>query len=327
MNQYSWRNIAVSCTLVFTWCLLTLHWPVSAQSVPDLINYQGYLTDEKGDPIANMDEGEDRVLEFNIYDASSGGSLVWGPQVVVTRVTKGHFNTIFGGKDNNNRSLSDVFGSANRYLGIKVARTEAELASSLEVSPRQRVLSAPYALTAFNGVPPGTVVAWAGLNAPAGWLPCDGAGLHSQKYPELFSAIGKSWGDGSNDADASTDFNAPDLRGRFLRGVDGTANRDPEKSIRVSCNLGANSGNAVGSVQNDSTKMPNAAFSILPSGKHRHMFNILDDDGGQASAADGSGRDDGDVWVSEAPDHTHGIGGGDPETRPLNAYVNWIIKF
>jgi hypothetical protein len=61
-------------------------------------------------------------------------------------------------------------------------------------------------------VPVGTVVAFAGISAPEGWLLCDGA-LHSRAtYPELSAVLASTYGgDPSN-------FRVPDLRGRTAVG-------------------------------------------------------------------------------------------------------------
>lgn len=59
--------------------------------------------------------------------------------------------------------------------------------------------------------PVGVIEAFAGVNAPAGWLFCDGSAVSRIQYPELFSALGTTYGSG----DGSTTFNIPDLRGRM----------------------------------------------------------------------------------------------------------------
>lgn len=74
----------------------------------------------------------------------------------------------------------------------------------------------------------GAIVPFACLAAkvPAGWLLCDGRPMRSSDHAELYAAIGTAWGNGSRDqegqaeADPETDFNLPDLRGYFLRGLD-----------------------------------------------------------------------------------------------------------
>lgn len=53
--------------------------------------------------------------------------------------------------------------------------------------------------------------------AQDGWLSCDGSAVSRATYPNLFSAIGETWGPG----DGVTTFNLPDFRGRALIGFDG----------------------------------------------------------------------------------------------------------
>lgn len=63
--------------------------------------------------------------------------------------------------------------------------------------------------------PPGAVCPYAGTVAsvPAGWLLCDGASYLRSDYPDLFAAIGTTYG-----AADGTHFNVPDLRGRAIAG-------------------------------------------------------------------------------------------------------------
>jgi len=61
-----------------------------------------------------------------------------------------------------------------------------------------------------GNVPVGTVLDYAGANAPFGYLLCDGSPVSRATYSDLFAAIGTSFGAG----DGSTTFNLPDLRGK-----------------------------------------------------------------------------------------------------------------
>lgn len=122
---------------------------VWGQSVPALINYQGQLTGADGSPMATRDY----VLEFNVFDAASGGTLIWGPQIFDGRsgpgsgpkipVVQGWFNVMLGPVDQAQppRSLADAFSSENRYVEIKVD-------GGVPIAPRQRFVSAPFALKA-----------------------------------------------------------------------------------------------------------------------------------------------------------------------------------
>ena len=64
----------------------------------------------------------------------------------------------------------------------------------------------------------GDIIAFYGSTAPEGTLVCNGAAISRTTYSELFGVIGTTAGAG----DGSTTFNLPDLRGLFLRGLNGT---------------------------------------------------------------------------------------------------------
>lgn len=69
-----------------------------------------------------------------------------------------------------------------------------------------------------GGTPPpapaGVIAAFAGVDAPLGWLVCDGTAISRTGYPDLFAVLGTSYGYG----DGTYTFNLPDLRGRFPLG-------------------------------------------------------------------------------------------------------------
>ena len=65
-----------------------------------------------------------------------------------------------------------------------------------------------------SGNPTGTIIAWAGLTPPAGYLECAGQILKRDIYKDLFKAIGTVWGTTGED-----NFQLPDFTSaaRFLR--------------------------------------------------------------------------------------------------------------
>jgi hypothetical protein len=67
-------------------------------------------------------------------------------------------------------------------------------------------------------VPPGAMIEFGGLTAPAGWLPCDGREVSRTTYAALFAAIGTLWGDG----DGATTFNVPSCQNRVTMGASTT---------------------------------------------------------------------------------------------------------
>ena len=151
--------------------------------------------------------------------------------------------------------------------------------------------------------PPGTIVAYIGDAAPTGWMLCDGTELNRVGLgANLALVIGTRFGTA---ADPVNNFKLPDLRGYFLRGVDGSAGRDPDKATRTPMATGGVSGNAIGSVQPDQLK------------SHSHAIKL----GGDGFVAGGKPQ-----RTSGYNDNSETEFTGGAETRPKNAYVNYIIK-
>lgn len=219
--------------------------------------------------------------------------------------------------------------------------------------------SMPEPALQVGGSPIGTITAFGGNFSTAnvamleksGWLPCDGRPLRRldaqgkpTAYAELFSVIGENFGEGyDRDIDPSKpggspgtkqgDFNLPDCRGRFLRGVSDNTGRDVDADRRSAMRQGGNTGNEVGSVQDNATKLPNTPFTTSDPGNHTHGDPTWDGQAGKYEiAVNNRGPGNIDYGNESAPTtaagaHTHTISGGDGETRPKNINVNWIIKF
>ena len=141
-------------------------------------------------------------------------------------------------------------------------------------------------------------------NPPAGYLYADGSAVSRSVYADLFRKIGTTHGSGNG----STTFNLPDYRGRFLRGVDGGVGRDPDRASRSAMNTGGNTGDAVGSVQSDQYRS--------------HTHNVPSANAGGAGGQPGPVNAGGTLNTSF---NTQSSGGN--ETRPINAYVNYFIKY
>ena len=80
---------------------------------------------------------------------------------------------------------------------------------------------------ATDQTPAGTVIYSARSTAPAGYLHANGAAVSRSTYAALFTAIGTTYGAGNG----STTFNVPDLRGEFLRGLDGGRGVDTGRAL------------------------------------------------------------------------------------------------
>jgi microcystin-dependent protein len=177
-------------------------------------------------------------------------------------------------------------------------------------------------------MPAGMVLAWAGNNPPKGYLLCDGKSYRRSDFPDLFRSIGTIWG-----GDAVELFKVPDLRGRFLRGVDAGAGRDLEAPVRKGDD-GSPIGDKPGSVQNDAMEIHRHNDS-----GHSHSYTTLleqpgDDD--QANQAWSQWSIDHKASYTTSEGHARlgepvSMIDGSPvniarETRPKNAYVYFIIK-
>jgi microcystin-dependent protein len=177
-----------------------------------------------------------------------------------------------------------------------------------------------------GGAPVGTVVAFAGPtgNLSGEWLPCDGRSVSRSTYAALFSLVGTSHGRG----DGSTTFALPDLRGRFVRGVDSGAGRDPDRSNRVA-STGEVVGDVVGSVQSDAFRAHN--HTGLTDGESQWFADGVGygSPGSNATITAGQGSWLGLSFSSgSAPRrHKHPIPSeGGQENRPANVALNFIIR-
>jgi microcystin-dependent protein len=174
-------------------------------------------------------------------------------------------------------------------------------------------------------VPSGTVVAFAGAgSAPTGWLLCDGTAVSRTTYAALFAAIGTAHGAG----DGSTTFNLPDYRGRFLRGVDHGAGRDPDAAARAATQAGGNAGDAIGSVE-VAANLAHAHGVTDPGHYHYVVPNLV--------IGWGNWSYGGNNWATQIANNpsaytttsTTGISvqsAGGSESRPINAAVDYIVK-
>lgn len=130
----------------------------------------------------------------------------------------------------NMRGLGSILlqSPANTISGVTTMRGSVVLASGVPIvmaSSGTNDLGSPsaplrniYADNVNNAVaqaaPPGIITAFAGINAPAGWLLCDGSAVSRTTFAALFTTIATSYGSGNG----TTTFNIPNFKGRFLRG-------------------------------------------------------------------------------------------------------------
>ncbi len=216
--------------------------------------------------------------------------------------------------------------------------------SAVQAYPTQKDLSE--AVLSGNAdrfvlVPVGTVIAYAApINAvnplPDGWLLCDGSPLRKTDYDRLYAAIGTAYGDGrdnDNNKVNGFDFNLPDYRGYFLRGVDAKSGHDLEIGARVPQKNGGNSRDSVGSFQPEALRMHSH-----PVDDPGHTHNIQEKEGvpiladinggfGHGGGAGGGRFTDFNkhpITTDTTNIRVKDFGGA--ETRPSNVSVNWLIR-
>jgi len=201
--------------------------------IPWHINYQGYITDDVGDPI-----NDTLSMTFRIYSISAGGSELWNENHPAVEVDAGLFNEVLGISNPIPDSLFAL--GQSRWLELQVeAQTMSPRTEITSVAYAYRSVktdTADYALNAppdgdwvisgndmYSAVPGsvgigtitpdaklhvdgrvkdqtgfvmpvGAVLPYAGSSPPEGWLLCDGSSLGTASYPDLFSVIGYTYG-------------------------------------------------------------------------------------------------------------------------------------
>ena len=126
----------------------------------------------------------------------------------ITLVTE---TNMYVGRTALDQALQDVKGyvdSHNGVLTIQKNGTDIGTFSANQATSETINIEVPDAL------PIGSYIQFAGSQAPAGFLVCNGGEISRTTYSALFAVIGTTYGSG----DGSTTFNLPNLTDRFLQG-------------------------------------------------------------------------------------------------------------
>ena len=186
----------------------------------------------------------------------------------------------------------------------------------------------------FGDLPVGSVTAFAGtLGAPDsagaattvtpqdyvtdpleawGWMFCDGRSLPTCDYPELFAVLGYVYGG------SGKQFLIPDYRGFFLRGNGTGTKNDPDIGTRSVPSGGQGQSSGVGSTQ---------SFALQT---HAHDYDSAPAPATPSSSGTAAGASTSTSTPTSGPVTEQGQSAVQVslyETRPLNVYVNHIIKF
>jgi hypothetical protein len=108
---------------------------LASAEIPQLISYQGRLTDGIGNPVPDTHYS----ILFTIYNNSE--TIIWQETHASVTTSDGLFNVLLGAGDHSGFGNLDesIFSDSIRWLGIKVGEDP-------EISPRSQLVSVPYAV-------------------------------------------------------------------------------------------------------------------------------------------------------------------------------------
>ena len=279
------------------------------------ISIQGIARDENNSALTNIDQ---LGLTFKIYYLDGSNA-----EIQILSQTQNVRTDNFG-------VFSYVLPIESTHF-IMISNTPAYLkvTQGSVVFSNEKLQAVPYAIHAQNGVPTGTIMAYIGSTAPAGWLLCDGGSFADNAYyAQLKTLLGG--------------LNTPNLNARYLRGTGAVTGKEAI---------------ALKGTQDDTFKEHNHGVGTLATasnGNHNHDVNgdskIMRRDGkhwvfaGSVSGntwsrPDNEPRDnrinvfDNDQMATTGA-HTHTISGNTAmagnasvnETRVYSYGVTWIIK-
>jgi hypothetical protein len=137
------------------WMLLATTAVAQVVAPPSLMNFQGRLARPDGTPVANGNYN----LQFSLFSAVTGGTLLWQRSLANVPVRNGTFaaRLDFTGGFQNSATLASVFGASAVFLEIKVG-------ADAPLTPRQQLLTVAYAMKA-NSVPDGSITTGSILDA------------------------------------------------------------------------------------------------------------------------------------------------------------------
>jgi hypothetical protein len=120
MKKNKWIGELLTGVLLVVLCVSIVH-----AAIPETINYQGYLTDNSGNPIDTTVS-----MTFKIYTVASGGTAIWTETRSIP-ISNGIFNVALG---STNPLFLDYSVNSQYYLGVQVG-------ADAEMTPRQLLTS------------------------------------------------------------------------------------------------------------------------------------------------------------------------------------------
>jgi microcystin-dependent protein len=238
-------------------------------------------------------------LTFTLYylNASSIEQSIYKITKNLTTDAFGVFSDVIDPTAVNN----SLFANNIAYLRIE---------KGTDVISDEKLRHVPYAISANNGVPTGSIMPFIGTVAPEGWALCNGAVL-PVTATALIALVGN---------------NAPNLQGMFLRGTGNSP-------------VNNQAGPTLKGTQDDSLESHNHSASVNDPGHTHEYKDVFFSEGGgsidvpnnRGLNGDTDGDNKGYEFQRTSASATTGISvttgnTGGTETRPVNYGVNYIIK-
>jgi len=169
----------------------------------------------------NVIEGTKTYITFN--------GTATGPQAIAGTISP---SGVLGNRKQFVTNLSETFVSDKAEITAAAELGEGDDFLISQGTAGLKKIKKNTLFSAIPQLPVGTVVPFAGLTAPMGWLLCDGSEVSRIRYEALYNVISGLYGN-ANAYDATTNplgtkgfdtFKLPDLRGRFPLGADNMFN-------------------------------------------------------------------------------------------------------
>ncbi len=161
-----------------------------------------------------------KLPEKGLLSGSKTPNTTTGEMKEALGKVRDYLNELLGEDSADKEAARQALGIDLKMLGDKIeAKADQEtLEETMKNKVDQTLFESKTAELAQEiakrGAPVGTIEFFAMATPPAGYLRADGAEVGRETYPELFAAIGTTFGAGNGD----TTFNLPDLAGRFAQG-------------------------------------------------------------------------------------------------------------
>lgn len=241
------------------------------------------------------------------------GQVTGITEVTITQPTVNN-GTLTIQKNGTNVQTFSANQSGNATANITVPTKVSDLNNDSNFTPKTYVDNAVAANRGAEN-PIATILAYAGSEAPDGYLLCRGQAVSRTTYSLLFNAIGTQYGSG----DGSTTFNIPDLQGKVIAGLDIV-----DEDFNV---LGKTGGSKTVQLTKNQLPKINGSFTMHGAGSSTPVSNVSGDftsdynntkykNGGTEASGAGS---KGNVKLVIGNDEAH------ENKQPYNT-LNYIIK-